>query len=123
MIDPKCCRCRRELTEKGGVLLLPPKGTCELVGVEMEADIVPKLHLCVSCTDATVALLDTSVWCDTPDEWTEAIMAAHPAHGSEAHDTYGVAMRMVGNRHSKGELLALVNWLLVRIQAKDGQRP
>ena len=51
-------------------------------------------------------------WEDTDDEWTEAIKDAHPAR-SESHDEYGVAMRMVGHRHSKGELVALVNWLLV----------
>ena len=51
-------------------------------------------------------------WEDRPDEWTEAIQAAHPAR-SESHDEYGTAMRMVGNRHGKHELVALVNWLLV----------
>jgi len=52
-------------------------------------------------------------WEDIPDEWTDAIKSAHPGHGSESHDEYGVAMQMVGHRHSKGELVALVNWLLV----------
>jgi hypothetical protein len=47
------------------------------------------------------------------DEWTERIKAAHPTR-SGSHDEYGIAMRMVGHRHSKGELVALVNWLLVQ---------
>ena len=59
-------------------------------------------------------------WEDVRDGWTDAIKAAHPAHGSGSHDEYGTAMQMVGHRHSKGELVALVNWLLVRIkQAKE----
>ena len=116
MIDPKCCRCRMELTEKGGVLLLPPESTRKIASGALEVDLVPKLHLCVPCTDAVVTFLASAEWADTPDEWIDAIKAAHPAHGSETHDTYGIAMRMVGNRHSKGQLVALVNWLLVRIQ-------
>lgn len=52
-------------------------------------------------------------WEDVDDEWTLAIKAAHPAR-SGSHDAYAMAMRMVGHRYSKGELVALVNWLLVR---------
>jgi hypothetical protein len=55
------------------------------------------------------SLLD---WSDRKDEWSPAIKEAHPTR-SGSHDEYGIAMRMVGNRHSKGELVALVNWLLV----------
>ena len=51
-------------------------------------------------------------WEDVDDEWTAAIKAAHPVR-SESHLEYAVAMKMVGHRHSKGELVALVNWLLV----------
>jgi hypothetical protein len=52
-------------------------------------------------------------WEDTPDEWTEEIDAAFPTR-SGSHEEYATALRMVGNRHSKGALVALVNWLLVR---------
>jgi hypothetical protein len=51
-------------------------------------------------------------WEDVADEWTDAIKAAFPTR-SGSHDEYGVAMQMVGHRHSKDELIALVNWLLV----------
>jgi hypothetical protein len=51
-------------------------------------------------------------WDDVDDEWTEAILAAHPVH-SGAHDEWVVAMQMVGHRRSKYELVMLVNWLLV----------
>jgi uncharacterized protein YfiM (DUF2279 family) len=54
-------------------------------------------------------------WEDVDDEWTPAIKAAHPTRATDAaaaHGRYGVAMRMVGNRHSKGALVELVAWLL-----------
>lgn len=58
-------------------------------------------------------------WEDVKDEWTPAIRAAHPTR-SDSHEEYATAMQMVGHRHSKGELVALVNWLLVeRKVARD----
>lgn len=163
MIDPKCCRCKKELEAKGGVLLMPPSRSVQ-VGM-LEADLVDKLHLCVECTTEMLKFLETwsmtgdsrppctlencghmrqlsaivdllgmprgtrsvlaelrqrQEWEDVRDGWTDAVKAAHPAHGSGSHDEYGTAMQMVGHRHSKGELVALVNWLLVRIkQAKE----
>jgi hypothetical protein len=51
-------------------------------------------------------------WEDVRDEWSARISAAHPTR-SESHDAWTVAMQMVGHRHSKGQLVALVNWLLV----------
>lgn len=53
-------------------------------------------------------------WEDVDDKWTAPIKAAHPSR-SDSHDAYGIAMQMVGHRHSKGELLALVNWLVFRL--------
>ena len=47
---------------------------------------------------------------------TDAIKAAFPTR-SGRHDTYREAMRLVGDRHSKGALVALVNWLLIRLEA------
>jgi len=121
MIDPKCCRCRRELEARGGVLLMPPHRSVQRG--TLEADLVDKFHLCVECAYDVFRFLvavPADPWRDVPDEWTEAIKAAHPARDSESHDEYGVAMQMVGHRQSKGELVALVNWLLVRIkQAKE----
>lgn len=52
-------------------------------------------------------------WSDTPDEHTPAITAAFPTR-SGSHAEFAQAMQMVGNRQSKGALVALVNWLLVR---------
>lgn len=48
---------------------------------------------------------------DKPDEWSPSIDAAHPMK-SGAHDAYATAMKMVGNRKSKGALVELVCWLL-----------
>lgn len=53
-----------------------------------------------------------AAWGDRDDEWTERIAAAHPLQTGDA-ETYAIAMRMVGNRHSKAALVALVNWLLM----------
>jgi hypothetical protein len=58
-------------------------------------------------------------WEDAPDEWSDAIKAAFPTR-SGSHDAYATAMQMVGNRQSKGELVALVNWLLVLVARRDG---
>ena len=56
--------------------------------------------------------LESLPWRDVRDEWSEAIEAAFPTR-SGSHAEYAMAMKMVGHRHSKGELVALVNWLLV----------
>jgi hypothetical protein len=60
----------------------------------------------------------TDEWGDVDDEWTETIRVAHPSRNG-AHNAWGVAMQMVGHRHSKGALVALVHWLLVE---RDGAR-
>lgn len=65
-----------------------------------------------------LAATQTGDWEDVDDEWSDAIKAAHPTR-SGSHEDYGIAMKMVGHRHSKGELVALVNWLLVRGGALD----
>lgn len=59
----------------------------------------------------------TPSWEDRKDEWSESIADAFPTR-SGSHDEWGVAMQMVGNRRSKTELIALVNWLLLRM--RDG---
>ena len=115
MIDAKCCRCKKELEAKGGVLLMPPSRSFQLG--TLEADLVDKLHLCAECAADVLRFLADTKWEDVPDGWTAAIAAAHPAR-SKSHEEYGVAMRMVSHRHSKGALVALVNWLLVRLKAE-----
>lgn len=62
---------------------------------------------------------DEPEWDDRPDEWTEAVKAAFPTR-SGSHDEYALAMKMVGSRNAKGELVALVNWLLVRLSRATG---
>lgn len=57
-------------------------------------------------------------WADKEDEWSGPIRDAFPTR-SGSHEEYGTAMRMVSNRHSKGELVALINWLLVRISQRS----
>jgi hypothetical protein len=61
----------------------------------------------------TVVVPNIDDWKDAEDEWTAEIKAAHPARTDSHHHEYATAMRMVGNRHSKGALVALVTWLLI----------
>lgn len=53
----------------------------------------------------------------TPEQVAErdAIDAAHPLQ-SGRHDLYNRAMRLVGERHAKGDLVDLVVWLLLRAE-------
>jgi hypothetical protein len=78
-------------------------------GAEIEAKSLK------SCAERLMMLLasgDDGKWEDANDEWSERIQAAHPSR-SGSHEQYADAMRMVGNRHSKHGLIALVNWLLL----------
>jgi hypothetical protein len=86
-----------------------------LVGDNLPAGCEPEIERLATFLDEIMH------WQDAKDEWTEAIRAAHPSR-SESHGEYGIAMRMVGNRHSKGELVALVNWLLVERRRTRGSR-
>ena len=54
-------------------------------------------------------------WGDRKDQWTDAIQAEHPLNTKD-YKTYEMAMEMVGNRHGKFALVALVNWLLRKAQ-------
>ena len=69
--------------------------------------------------EARTKLAAEPTWDDRPDEWTEAVKAAFPTR-SGSHDEYALAMKMVGSRNGKGELVALVNWLLVRLSRATG---
>ncbi len=53
---------------------------------------------------------------DKPLPEDAAIAAAFPTR-SGRHDLYAEALRLVGARHSKGGLVALVNWLLLEREA------
>lgn len=84
-----------------------------------------RLVLCPECRAAIVTALangSPDTWDDKPDEWSEAIHAAFPTR-SGSHDQYAQALQMIGNRHSKGELVSLVNWLLLRLKAAPGADP
>jgi 8-oxo-dGTP pyrophosphatase MutT (NUDIX family) len=49
---------------------------------------------------------------DIRDKWSDSIDAAFPTR-SGSHEEWATAMEMVGNRHTKDDLVELVNWLLV----------
>lgn len=60
---------------------------------------------------------------DQPLPEDDAITAAHPAYSDKHHDLYLEAMRMVGAKRSKGALVDLVCWLLVRaVEARAEER-
>jgi hypothetical protein len=59
-------------------------------------------------------------WEDKRDRWSPMIDASHPME-TGAHDAYATAMEMVGNRHSKGELVELVCWLVQRVDMAEDQ--
>jgi len=56
-------------------------------------------------------------WEDREDEWSKEIQRAHPIN-TGFFNTYDLACEMVGNRHGKFALIALVNWLLRKAQDK-----
>jgi hypothetical protein len=62
-----------------------------------------------------------ATWDDAPLPEDEAIRAAFPTRTGK-HELYAEAMRLVGAARSKGKLVALVNWLLSRIEAGKAAR-
>jgi hypothetical protein len=90
---------------------------------EMRADLGP-VDVCLSCLREALALVDGEPeWADRPLPEDDEISAAFPPR-SGRHDLYVEAMRLVGAKQSKGALVALVNWLLLRIamREKGGER-
>lgn len=71
---------------------------------------------------ASVTCPEMPAWADDTDDdkplpEDEQIDAVHPATcDNPRHDLYAEAMRLVGARRSKGGLVMLVHWLLLRIE-------
>lgn len=57
----------------------------------------------------------------TPEEERDAIAKAFPTHTGR-HNLWAEAMRLVGERHAKGDLVELVNWLLLRNDESERAR-
>ena len=79
----------------------------------------PIPHTVLACIETQrdnfrARIVELERWDDVADEWEGEIRAAFPTR-SGSHDEYALAMQMISNRHSKQELVALVNWLLVEI--------
>jgi hypothetical protein len=71
--------------------------------------------------DAAMLALTTppdASWEDRTDEFTGAIDKAHPHHTKD-FPTYTKALELVSNRHSKGALVGLVNYLLSHVPAPN----
>lgn len=65
--------------------------------------------------EAEIDRTSVNEWDDRPIPEDAEIHAAFPTR-SERHDLYAEAMRLVGAKRSKGELVKLVNWLLHRAE-------
>jgi hypothetical protein len=77
-------------------------------GEELKENYVTRAEYDRVCAE----LAQWTTWDDVDDEYTAEIDAAFPTR-SGSHYLYAIAMKMVGNRQSKGALVELVNWLLV----------
>ena len=95
----------REMMRDGDVLMLSTRHRDAIVRS------VPALLNALNTADHAMD------WEDVEDEWSADVAANHPTRNDGAHQHYATAMRMVGHRHSKGQLVSLVSWLLVRIDA------
>jgi hypothetical protein len=123
----KCSICDTELTKYNTTNSpgVHDRGNCmQILLVQRDAARQDALEEARHCkmlrADLAVSQLAAVDWEDRRDEWSDAISKAHPARDGKTeqdHDRYGVAMRMVSNRHSKGALVALVNWLLAERDA------
>lgn len=98
----------------------PPKGWEHMRITYANGDGTKHIEVCHECIraffrsiGAEPAIEEPEPWADKEDEWTEGIQAAFPTR-SGSHEQYATAMEMIGNRHSKDQLVALVNWLLLR---------
>lgn len=101
-----CQTCEADFEEVGDHLILMSDNTVSTLQAEIE-----RLR----------ALSDPKNWRDRDDEWSHAIRAAHPVNSDDPkrHDRFMTALKMVGNRHGKYELVALVQWLLTRAETAE----
>jgi hypothetical protein len=97
----------------GRMMSLPP-------GVEETV----ALALAYRAASARIAALEAErdkPWNDREDEWSAAIQTAHPTK-TQRFDLDDKARQMVSARHSKGALVALVNWLLAQLATVTAER-
>jgi hypothetical protein len=87
--------------------------------LKIQEDLAESLHTVAQDTEDR--LEKALYWEDTSDLWSKPIAEAFPSR-SESHEEYATAMEMVGHRHSKGQLVALVNWLLVTKTKLEDER-
>lgn len=59
-------------------------------------------------------------WEDKPDALTDAVHAAHPVFTKD-YKTYDKAMELVSNRHGKGALVGLVNYLISQNKSAEAR--
>lgn len=108
-LDDSCCENYEELTEED-LENLNVEAIQELFATIRERDTLGRVNL----LEATA-----TPWVDKPLPEDDEIIAAFPTR-SKRHDLYQEAVRLVGARSSKAALVALVTWLLLRIEKAKG---
>lgn len=109
-LDDGCCENHEELTEED-LENLNVESMQELLAVVRERDTLKDR--------VNLLELTATPWLNKPLPEDDEIIAAFPTR-SNRHDLYQEAVRLVGARSSKASLVALVNWLLLRIEKAKG---
>ncbi len=105
-----CCENHEELTEED-LENLNVESMQELLAVVRERDTLKDR--------VNLLELTATPWLNKPLPEDDEIIAAFPTR-SNRHDLYQEAVRLVGARSSKASLVALVTWLLLRIEKAKG---
>lgn len=84
-------------------------------------DEITLANLQIKLKNAEDKLAEALRWNDVEDKWNLVIHESFPTR-SGSHTEYALAMEMVGNRRSKGQLVALVNWLLIAWKRAEKER-
>ena len=108
-LDDGCCE-NHELTEED-LENLNVESMQELLAVVRERDTLKDR--------VNLLELTATPWLNKPLPEDDEIIAAFPTR-SNRHDLYQEAVRLVGARSSKASLVALVTWLLLRIEKAKG---
>jgi hypothetical protein len=109
-LDDGCCENHEELTEED-LENLNVESMQELLAVVRERDTLKDR--------VNLLELTATPWLNKPLPEDDEIIAAFPTR-SNRHDLYQEAVRLVGARSSKASLVALVTWLLLRIEKAKG---
>lgn len=117
--EVKCDRCGERFecdgpTDARHIDSEPDRHNCDLCCVRQRAEAAES-----RAAELERELAEWKEWRDKPLPEDAEIDAAFPTR-TKKHNIYFEARRLVSARHSKGELVALVNWLL-HLRARCGK--